>query len=43
MPVGGWTDLQTIYEIVEANATLTAADVEPAAAGTFDPRWPWGA
>src|SRR4051794_19026731 len=39
MQSGTWTDLRTIYDIVEAHATLRPSDFEPAAAGTSDPRW----
>ena len=39
LPAGVWTDLRAIYEIVEANAALAPADLDPSAAGASDPRW----
>lgn len=39
LPRGRWVELSEIYEVVEAHAELTEADLWPAAGGTEDLRW----
>jgi len=39
MPTGAWVALPRIYDVVEAHTELTAADLEPEAAGSTQPRW----
>jgi hypothetical protein len=34
-----WYDLQELYDLVSANATITDADLEPDAPGSNSPRW----
>jgi hypothetical protein len=38
LQTGVWVDLQSIYGLVEHEATLTAADLEPAADGSRETR-----